>query len=181
MSQFGNFREKAFEEFKSRDLPETLEAIVENWEIDFQTVLALCESPIEAKFASALFCQALEFPALWRTGTSFKHFGRSNRLEICPQFPYEGYRTDFALFQRHEHGTITKVIVECDGHDFHERTKKQARRDRSRDRFFTSSGWQVLRFTGSEIHEDANACAEQVIELVEHDHADDFNIGRRQP
>lgn len=181
MSQFGNFREKALEGFKSRDLPETVEALVEMWELDFQTVLALCESPIEASLASALFCQTLDYSALWRTGTSNKYFGQSNKLEICPQFPYENFRVDFAIFQAHAHGTITKIIIECDGHEFHERTKKQARRDRSRDRFFTASGWQVLRFTGSEIHEDANACAEQIVELIEHDRADDFNIGRRRP
>ena len=55
------------------------------------------------------------------------------------------------------------VIVECDGHDFHERTKEQAARDRARDRRASLSGVVVLRFTGSEIWTDPLGCAEQVI------------------
>jgi very-short-patch-repair endonuclease len=55
------------------------------------------------------------------------------------------------------------VIIECDGHDFHERTKEQAARDRSRDRRVSLSGFVVLRFTGSEIWKDPLGCAEQVM------------------
>lgn len=53
-------------------------------------------------------------------------------------------------------------IVECDGHDFHERTKEQAKRDRSRDRAFQSAGIPVFRFTGSEIYADSLKCAREV-------------------
>lgn len=57
-----------------------------------------------------------------------------------------------------------KLAVECDGHDFHERTKEQAARDKSRDRRLARCGVvTVLRFTGSEIHENPRACAEEVI------------------
>lgn len=55
------------------------------------------------------------------------------------------------------------LIVECDGHDFHERTKEQAARDRSRDRRAQHDGIPVLRFTGSELWRDPIGCAEQVI------------------
>lgn len=43
------------------------------------------------------------------------------------------------------------LAVECDGHDFHEKTKEQARRDKSRDRILISHGIHTIRFTGSEI------------------------------
>ena len=55
-----------------------------------------------------------------------------------------------------------KLIVECDGHDFHERTKEQAARDRSRDRALTALGLEMFRFTGSELWRDPMGCAEQV-------------------
>ncbi|MFC3229373.1 endonuclease domain-containing protein [Marinibaculum pumilum] len=58
------------------------------------------------------------------------------------------------------------VVVECDGHKFHERTKEQARRDRSRDRWMTSKGIKILRFTGSEIYRDADRCANEVVNLL---------------
>jgi very-short-patch-repair endonuclease len=57
-----------------------------------------------------------------------------------------------------------KLIVECDGHEFHERTKEQAARDRSRDRALTAFGYEVFRFTGSELWRDPLGCARQVSE-----------------
>lgn len=53
-------------------------------------------------------------------------------------------------------------IVECDGHDFHERTKEQAQRDRARDRAFQAAGIPVFRFTGSEIYASPTKCAREV-------------------
>ena len=46
------------------------------------------------------------------------------------------------------------IAVECDGHEFHEKTKQQAARDKARDRD---------RFTGSEIWKDPGACADEVL------------------
>lgn len=56
-----------------------------------------------------------------------------------------------------------RIAIECDGHDFHERTPEQAERDRSRDRALTLDGWTVLRFTGREIYRSAI----QVVDAVE--------------
>lgn len=58
------------------------------------------------------------------------------------------------------------VIVECDGHDFHERTKEQAARDRSRDRAAQAAGYMMLRYTGSEIYRDPLGCAESAIRAL---------------
>lgn len=55
-----------------------------------------------------------------------------------------------------------RLIVECDGHDYHERTKEQAARDRSRDRELNAAGFDVFRFTGSELWRDPWGCAQQV-------------------
>lgn len=60
-----------------------------------------------------------------------------------------------------------KLVVECDGHGYHERTKEQAAKDRSRDRILTSLGLDVFRFTGSELWRDPWACASQVCEWAE--------------
>lgn len=62
---------------------------------------------------------------------------------------------------------IARVVVECDGHDFHERTKEQAKKDRSRDRFFAMHDLTVLRFTGSEIYADEVGCARQVYDFLD--------------
>ena len=59
-----------------------------------------------------------------------------------------------------------RVVIECDGHEFHEKTKKQAARDKKRDRDMQIAGWTVLRFAGSEIWNDIGACSNQVSEFV---------------
>jgi len=74
------------------------------------------------------------------------------------QKPIEGYRADFLLTVRLGGVVLGRLVVECDGHDFHERTKDQAARDRSRDRVMTLAGYKVMRFTGSEIHRDLMSC-----------------------
>ncbi len=58
------------------------------------------------------------------------------------------------------------MVIECDGHDFHERTKVQAKRDRERDRLLQSFGFLVYRCTGQEIWEDVFACATQAIDSL---------------
>lgn len=70
------------------------------------------------------------------------------------------YRIDFAMLVGDE-----RFAIELDGHDFHERTKEQARRDKSRDRALVKDGWKVVRFTGSEVFADATDVAEQVFSL----------------
>ena len=59
------------------------------------------------------------------------------------------------------------AAIECDGHEYHERTKEQAQRDRSRDRMIQRDGLPVLRFTGSEIYRDPCGCAQEIINFVD--------------
>ena len=81
-------------------------------------------------------------------------------LIVERQIDIGGWRVDFLI---HTHGFSPKLIVECDGHDFHERTKEQAAKDRARDREFQANGYTVFRFTGSEIWRDPCKCADQIL------------------
>ena len=92
-------------------------------------------------------------------------------LSIRPQWPKEAIvqlpkggrlikHPEMAVKKRFE----SKIIVECDGHDFHERTKEQAAKDKRRDRELQRLGYKVYRFTGKEINEDSIACAREVYE-----------------
>ena len=53
---------------------------------------------------------------------------------------------------------MCQIVVECDGHDFHEKTKEQAIYDKKRDRDLQSLGFRVYRFTGSEIWRTDGIC-----------------------
>ena len=92
-------------------------------------------------------------------------------MEIHPQWKVGRYRVDFLisrwsgwLYPDISPGPIelARVVVECDGHEFHERTKEQAKRDRSRDRALQNQGLMVLRFTGAELHANTGACLMEV-------------------
>ena len=144
---------------------------------EFTEAINVCESPIEAKFLVALF-EHCEFDhMIVRTGSSVPYFGcLKDRLEFCPQFNIGPYRCDFAFKMTHPNGTMTRIIVECDGHDFHERTKEQAQRDKSRDRYLQANDWKVLRFTGSELHRDAEGCVDEVATMIQYDTFADWKM-----
>lgn len=83
---------------------------------------------------------------------------------IFSQAKFGDYRADFAIYDHSLRDQAPRwIIVECDGHDYHERTKEQARRDKRRDRYMTGCGAVVLRFTGSEIWADAEGCVEEIL------------------
>lgn len=52
-----------------------------------------------------------------------------------------------------------KIVVECDGIEYHQ----DKERDKKRDKYMRENGYKVLRFWGTEIHNDALYCAEIVI------------------
>jgi len=72
-------------------------------------------------------------------------------LKIEPQKQVGKHRVDFLLSFMDK-----QFVVECDGHDFHEKTKHQASRDKQRDRDLQRLDLKVFRFTGSEIWKDSS-------------------------
>ena len=91
-------------------------------------------------------------------------------VAIMPQYKVRRNRVDFLLQARVKLDSgdtdMCQYAIECDGHDFHERTKEQAKRDRSRDRQLTDAGLKVLRFTGSEIYQDSHSCFQEIANSV---------------
>lgn len=127
------------------EAPDALSAFRRALELD---VLASCESPIEVQLGEAMV------RARCAGRLAAKFVAQHNVSAGGTQ-----YRLDFAFVEE-------RVAIECDGHDFHERTKEQARHDRQRDRALVAEGWRVLRFTGSEIHRSPDGCAAEVIAIV---------------
>ncbi|HGN9466903.1 TPA: endonuclease domain-containing protein [Providencia stuartii] len=67
------------------------------------------------------------------------------------------YRVDFILMD-------ARLIIELDGHDYHS-SKEQLKNDAKRQRYLTRAGYTIIRYTGSEIHEDCAACVEEVRDI----------------
>lgn len=142
-------------------------------------------TPIERLLLGAIFLRLRYVKDTWNTQCVIVPDERVERFKAGadgknwlvvqkqPQLP--NWRPDFifhahASWRRNPGGGSVgwkRLIVECDGHDFHERTKEQAAKDRSRDREAQESGYEIFRFTGSELWKDPIGCARQVIEWAE--------------
>lgn len=133
------------------------------------------ESPIENLFVGALSLYARgipEFKFLVERGPHRKFSeiktadifrGDTYRAVCIPQVHVLNYRMDFLVAVRRSDNVPMFLDVECDGHDFHERTKEQATGDKARDRKLQAQGIEVHRFTGSEIWRDPIAAAWEVV------------------
>jgi very-short-patch-repair endonuclease len=98
----------------------------------------------------------------WQT-----RFGGRHGIQIHPQFPIGKYTADFFVEVVDWRQTHVMGVIECDGHDYHERTKQQAQHDKARDRYFQSLGLIVLRYTGSEIHKNPMKAAYSAMEILQ--------------
>ena len=157
------------------------------WLSHYDFVAALCESPIERILLAALWGEALRqgvpgssdsneiyvWPDRAAAPEMRKWSTRAVRepyligFHLRCQVEIGNYRVDFLIhWFEPAYNIDLRVVIECDGHDYHERTKQQAARDKSRDRALQAAGFRVLRFTGSEIYRAPRTCAEQVITMV---------------
>lgn len=124
------------------------------------------QSPMEALYAAAfhLLRERLNVP-------------RAPVVILEEQAHVGPYRVDFLFRCKAQDGSVKRLVVEIDGHDFHDRTKEQASKDRSRDRWMTERGYVVIRFTGSDVWNDPFSCAEQT---SDHIHQFVHGLSRRE-
>lgn len=164
-----------------------------HFEWEFDEEVSYFNSPIEKLFVAAMLSSYWARPIsnhLWHNATEeLLRVGIDYRLKECvgdemerkdrlyvhmdgpalclTQAPLKlarrQIRPDFAFFDPE---TETRVIVELDGHDFHERTPEQAESDKSRDRELQVLGWHAFRFTGREVLRDPKECFHEVIRLL---------------
>jgi very-short-patch-repair endonuclease len=80
-------------------------------------------------------------------------------VQFLTQHPIGRYRADFVVFHRY---SPLRVVVECDGFEYHGRTREQDTHDKKRDRYMSQNGYRVLRFTGSEIMQDVWSCVSEI-------------------
>jgi very-short-patch-repair endonuclease len=90
---------------------------------------------------------------LWR----YLKAGRIDGLGFRRQAPFRNYIADFVCLS-------VKLIVELDGesHDFEERQ----RADQSRDAFFESEGFHVLRFTNEQVMSNLEGVVEAIRQVA---------------
>lgn len=102
--------------------------------------------------------------ARWKEQHPFSNVLAAEQVAVGP------YRVDFLLGAKLvSSDELVLYAIECDGHEFHERTKEQAAHDRARDRALLAAGIKTIRFTGSEIWADPMKCADAVHDIIDKD------------
>lgn len=112
-----------------------------------------CDSPIESIFYMTLCLVNLD------NGFPVSSIEKQKKIFANGNF----YIVDFYI----EHHTGTTVIVECDGHDFHEKTKEQVEYGNNRDYDLKTEGYDILHFTGSQIYNKPIQCCYKIINYLE--------------
>lgn len=129
-------------------------------------LLDKCESPIERRFGEAfmLHTALLEGRPM---GKQWERYEPRPQIILEPQYKIDKYRVDFLIFYAGSPARSAGLVVECDGHDFHEKTREQAARDKARDRLLAQRFGMVARFTGSEIFNKPFDCAEEAFYMLD--------------
>jgi very-short-patch-repair endonuclease len=151
-----------------------------NTSVNIGNCMLMCDSPIERALLGGIIgvslfrwdavviknCRQIDMvpdEVVIDTRPQWKRDYRGSLLPIVEcQKSINQYRVDFIVTLGGQ-----SVIVECDGHDFHEKTKDQARNDKRRDRELQQSGHRIFRFAGSEIFESPLKSSESIIQFLE--------------
>jgi hypothetical protein len=76
-------------------------------------------------------------------------------------------RVDLAIFTPQISVEHPLIVVECDGHQFHERTPEQASKDRKRIRALQRLGVTALPFTGTDVVRDSIEAAFEAAQIID--------------
>ena len=179
------------------EIPENVNAFVkqcgdivaayQKWELIYSMSpeLVACESPIEQLFLAATHT-ILNVNALAEGESDVSHdIAVIYGVSIRQQAKIGNYRVDFRMEytsgemvdydkgKRAAGHEIRKIVVELDGHEFHDTNEKQRRYEKARDRFLQKKGYKVFHYTGAEVVKDPfAAAAECVAYLVDCDEED---------
>jgi very-short-patch-repair endonuclease len=151
--------------------------VLEEELVELAALIDICESPLEQLL---LLEFANVFDASPRGRPQDRHlrgiivfpnvdrFSVAIRQQRTISTRRKNYRADFLVtvedwnWDKGLHDQLIRLVVEVDGHDYHERTKEQAEYDKVRDRSITFEGYTPLRFTGREVYRDATEVASEV-------------------
>lgn len=149
-----------------------------NWRGDLDLAAARCESPIEELLLLALALVGINEHAelilgQQREPTLFSEL--DGAMRVMPQVEVGKYRVDFEVTSwvwtsdvpGRDAWRRASMLIECDGHDFHERTKDQASRDKRRDRDLQAAGFTIYRYTGSDVWRDPFGVAEEIVRSLQ--------------
>ena len=137
-----------------------------DYEYSLADAIVDCESPIEQ-------AMALEMERIGLFNSRYFTAGEIDIVSIDKQVVLQvnekKYRVDFLIpvVYHIKQGNFGKLfVVECDGHDYHEKTKEQVAKNNQRERDLKSAGYEVVRFSGSEIYKSPHKCIKDLLRII---------------
>ena len=131
---------------------------------------------IKLRFYPTIMCEDIKSPIEQIFITAFDLYiaqeGKEN-IFLFSQAPIEigkkKYVADF-LFEYdpyvNQYDTDVKIVIECDGYEFHQKTKEQVQHDNEREYDLKMAGYEVLRFSGTQIFNNPLKCAEDTYNYI---------------
>ncbi len=125
--------------------------------------LSLCKSPIEE-----LFFVEWEYQKMAQAYPEYYY--------IMPQYKIKNYRVDFMIYYHYlpkwmlkenecpENNKDKAFVVELDSYLWHGSDPEQFANEKKRERELQKEGWNIMRFSGREIHRNVEKCVEEVFE-----------------
>lgn len=123
---------------------------------------AATDSPIETQIGAAvlMFFERANLPLKLCKMIDIRD--APDALLLVPQFAWGYYRSDWAILNPKRAGAL---LIECDGKEFHS-SAEQKKHDWQKDANAHDRGYLTMRFTGSQIHRDADGCAQKIFDAV---------------
>ena len=108
---------------------------------------------------------------LTKLNNEWKILGILNIIDVYKQqeinIDNKKYRVDFLISVEYgKKKRVVNFVIECDGHEFHQKTKKQVENDYQRQRDLQEAGYEVIRFSGSEIWKSPYKCCEKIKQII---------------
>lgn len=131
---------------------------------------------IKEKIIPNVFCEEIESPIEQIFITAFElyiKFLNKENIFLFSQHPIKidnkKYVVDFYFEEDpnvNPFNTDKKIIIECDGHQFHQKTKEQVKKDNEREYDLKMAGYEIIRFSGSQIYNEPFKCAEDAYNYI---------------
>ena len=136
--------------------------LLSDYQMLLEESLIDCESPIEQLLSMAL--ESLNIKNIFKFNPFIDVIEIEKQKEIlCSK---KKYRVDFFIPVIYKNQENKCFIVECDGHEFHQKTKEQVEKDNTRMRDLQKEGYEIIRFSGTEIWHRPYKCASEILNII---------------